>query len=204
MRFSPFIASLVATTAVAQLEAAQIVQQIAPNAKNCAASNTDCRTAEQAAPYLVQAMQDHNIYCVNQMAATIALMAFESVDFQYKHNISPGRPGQGTANMQMAPYNLKYAQSLDGVKDQVAAITTTDGLSDDKLNSILALVTPDEYNFGSGPWFLATQCDQSVRDQLTQNADSGWQAYMGCVGVDASDPGRVAYWTRAKAAFGIK
>ena len=192
-----------AASASAGLDAVTIVQQIAPNANNCPSGNTDCRTAEQAAPFIAEAMVTHQIYSVNQMAAVIALMAYESDDFQYKHNVSPGRPGQGTANMQMAPYNLEYAKSLGGgIGSQVADVTSTDGLSNDRLNAILALVTPDEYNFGSGPWFLATQCPQSVRDELDENADSGFQAYMQCVGTAVTDD-RLAYFARAKTAFGI-
>ncbi|KAJ2962724.1 hypothetical protein NQ176_g10917 [Zarea fungicola] len=136
------------------------------------------------------------------MAAVIALMAFESVDFRYKHNVFPGRPGQGTANMQMANFNLLYAKSIDGVKDKVADITSVNGLSNDRLNAILALVTPDETNFGSGPWFLTTQCGQDVRDALKANIDTGFTAYMSCVGVSVTDD-RKAYLTRAKKAFGL-
>lgn len=203
MHFSA-VSSLVlglATLAAAQLPAAAIVKQIAPNAENCA-DTTECRTAEQAAPFIAQAMYDYGVYTTPEMAAIIALMAFESVDFKYKHNVSPGRPGQGTANMQMANFNLKYAQSIDSLKSQVSQFTTTDGLSTDDLNHILSLVQPDEFNFGSGPWFYSTQCDPSVKQALWQNVDTGFQQYMACVGVTVTDD-RLAYFTRAKAAFGL-
>lgn len=188
--------------AVAQLSAVKIVQEIAPGATSCPSSNSDCRTAAQAAPWIASGMYQYGIFSVNQMAAVISLMAFESDDFKYKHNISPGRPGQGTANMQMAPYNLKYAQQIDALKTKVANYSSTDGLSDDQLNDILALVTPDQYNFASGAWFLKTQCSQDVRDQLDANVDSGFQAYMQCVGTSVTDD-RMAYFTRAKQAFGL-
>ncbi|KAG6021009.1 hypothetical protein E4U41_002636, partial [Claviceps citrina] len=70
------------------------------------------------------------------------------------------------------------------------------------LDRILGLVQPDEYNFGSGPWFLVTQCGPEVREKLRASADEGWAAYMKCVGVEAS-PERTAYFERAKRAFGI-
>lgn len=203
MRFSQVALALgFATLAAAQLDAATIIEEIAPNAKSCD-NSADCRTAKQAAPWIAQSMYENKIFSINQMAAIISLMAFESSDFKYKHNISPGRPGQGTANMQMAEYNLKYAKQLDGVKDKVADISSVDGLSDDKLNEILALVTPDKYNFGSGPWFLKTQCPSDVQSKLDQDIDTGFQAYMECVGVTVDDS-RQAYFDRAKSAFGLK
>lgn len=186
----------------ARLEAVPIIQKIAPGSASCDAAATECRTATQAAPFMVQSMAQYQMYSPNEIAAVLSLMAFESVDFKYKHNVYPGRPGQGTANMQMAKYNLLYAKSLDGVKDKVADINSVDGLSDDRLNEILSLVTPDEFNFGSGPWFLATQCGQDVRDSLKGDIDQGFEAYMGCVGVTVTEE-RKAYLTRAKDAFGL-
>lgn len=190
-----------ATLVAAQLPAAAIVKQIAPGAENCA-DTTECRTAEQAAPFIAQSMYDYKVFTTPEMAAIISLMAFESVDFKYKHNVSPGRPGQGTANMQMANFNLMYAQSIDSIKDQVSQFTTTDGLSSDDLNHILSLVQPDEFNFASGVWFYTTQCDSSVKEALWANVDTGFEKYMECVGVSVTDD-RLAYLTRAKAAFGL-
>lgn len=204
MHFST-AASLVlslATIAAAQLPATPIVKAIAPNAENCA-DTTECRTAEQAAPFIAKSMSDYKIYNVAEMAAIIATMAFESVDFKFKHNVSPGRPGQGTANMQMANFNLAYAQSIDSVKSQVSQFTTTDGLSDDDLNHILSLVQPDEFNFASGAWFYSTHCDASVKAALQANPDDGFSKYLtSCVGTTVTDA-RTAYFDRAKTAFGL-
>lgn len=179
-----------------------VVQHIAPTSNSCEGKLPECRTAKQAAPYLIMGMLQYKINHVNEIASVLALMAFESVDFKYKHNVYPGRPGQGTANMQMAKFNLDYAKQIDGVKDKVANIPSVDGLSPDKLNEILALVQPDEYNFGSGPWFLATQCPADVRDRMKKNADDGFRAHMSCVGVDVTEE-RLAYFQRAKEAFGL-
>lgn len=181
---------------------AAIIKQISPASASCAGATPDCRTADQIAPHAMGAMHHYGLSSSREMAAVLALMAFESADFKYKHNVYPGRPGQGTANMQMPQYNLKYAKSIPAVKGKVANIPSVDGLSADKLNEILGYVTPDEYNFGSGAWFLATQCPGSVRDALRANIDNGFNAYMGCVGVDVT-PERTAYLTRAKQAFGL-
>ncbi|KAK7397541.1 hypothetical protein QQX98_013097 [Neonectria punicea] len=199
---TPFLLLALTNLATCTLNAATIVAEIAPGSESCASDKPDCRTAAQAGPLIAQAMAKYKVYSVQQIAAVIALMAFESGDFAYKHNVSPGRPGQGTANMQMAEYNLMYAKSLDGVKDKVANIQSTDGMSDDELNDLLALVTPDDYNFGSGPWFLMTQCDDSVRDALTKDIDTGFEAYMECIGTSLTDE-RTAYLDRAKEAFGL-
>ncbi|KAL6898934.1 hypothetical protein GGI43DRAFT_73032 [Trichoderma evansii] len=203
MHFST-AASLVlslATLAAAQLPAVPIVKQIAPGAENCA-DTTECRTAEQAAPFIAKSMSDYKIYNVAEMAAIISLMAFESDDFKFKHNVSPGRAGQGTANMQMPNFNLLYAQSIDSIKSQVSQFTTSDGLSNDDLNRILSLVQPDEFNFASGAWFYSTQCDAPVKAALQANPDDGFQKYMACIGTPVTDA-RLAYFTRAKEAFGL-
>ncbi|KAL7628351.1 hypothetical protein AAE478_002553 [Parahypoxylon ruwenzoriense] len=178
--------------------AADIVAEIAPGSKSC--DSTECRTAEQAGPLLATAMAQYGLDHAGQIAAVIALSAFESVDFKFKHNVSPGRPGQGTSNMQMFNFNLKYAQSIDALKGKVAGVD--ENAPDDKKNEVLALVNDDQYNFGSGAWFLTTQCDSGVKDALKAGDDAGFQAYMQCVGVTI-DSGRQAYWDRAKQAFGL-
>lgn len=199
-----FVAALCFGVASASpaFNAAAIVKQISPASASCAGATPDCRTADQVAPHAMSAMYHYGVSSNQEMAAVLALMAFESADFKYKHNVYPGRPGQGTANMQMPQFNLKYAQSIPAVKGRVANFPSVDGLPAEKLNEILGYVTPDEYNFGSGAWFLATQCPGSVRDALKANVDDGFKAYMGCVGVDAT-PERTAYLTRAKQAFGL-
>ncbi|KAI1132485.1 hypothetical protein F5Y10DRAFT_231224 [Nemania abortiva] len=179
--------------------AAGIIGQIAPDSKSCA-SSTECRTNVQAAPFLIDAMAKYGLRAPGQIAAVLALTAYESRNYQYKHNTDPGRPGQGTSNMQMINYNIEYAKSIPELKDKVAAlgdITTTD-----KQNQLLALVNTDEYNFGSGPWFLTTQCSKDVVDGLAAGTDAAFSAYMGCVGVSVTGD-RQAYWTRAKQAFGL-
>lgn len=179
--------------------AAAIVAKIAPGASSCAGSDNECHTAETAAPYLITAMSKYGVTSPGEIAGVLALMAYESVDFKYKHNVSPGRPGQGTANMQMYNYNLEYAQSITELSDKVTALGTIS--SDDQKNQLLALVTVDDYNFGSGPWFYTTKC-ASARSDLEQGTDAGFAAYMSCVGVTVTDD-RNAYWTRAKEAFGL-
>ncbi|KAK6596852.1 hypothetical protein H4I96_09504 [Botrytis cinerea] len=158
---------------------------------------TDCSTAPFPAECatLAQAAKGIAIACgsgeftAGEIGAMIALMSFES----------------GTKNMQMAKYNLQYAQSIPALKEPLAKITTAttvDGLSDDKLNDIRALVLVDEYTWGSTPWFLKTFCDDA-RKSLRTGTVQGWQAYMTCVGVDPTDPARLAYWTKAKASMGF-
>ena len=72
-----------------------------------------------------------------------------------------------------------------------------------QLDAVLALVKTDQYTFHSGAWFLATKCDATVRDGLKKGTDDGFDAYVTrCVGT-ANTPERIAYWKRAKEAFGI-
>ncbi|KAK6855148.1 hypothetical protein PG990_008558 [Apiospora arundinis] len=199
---SLLLAGLAAASPIERRAVVQAVDQIieiSPKSQTCDGSK-DCRTAEQAAPLLIQAFQDYKIYSAGQIAGVLALMAFESVDFKYKHNMSPGRPGQGTANMQMYPNNIKYAAAIPELKSKASAYT--ENSPDDKKNELLALVTDDKYNFGSGPWYLTTQCDKGVQTALAAGDDAGFAAYMKCVGVTVTED-RNAYWQRAKKAFSL-
>lgn len=190
--------------------AATMVQTIATTSTSCAgaAYADECETALQAAPFLIQAFQTYKIYSPAEMSALLSLVAYESGEFKYNRNHfpAPGRPGQGTRNLQMANYNLEYALSIPALKSQAQALApagTTTGLTDDTLNSILALVLPDEYAWASAAWFLTTQCDASVRTQLQSGGQAGWENYLtACVGTSATSD-RQAYWTRANTAFRI-
>ncbi|KAI0098754.1 hypothetical protein GGR51DRAFT_565455 [Nemania sp. FL0031] len=187
------------TAAPAPTNAADQIAVVAPASKSCA-SSTECRTNVQASQPFIDAFTKYNLKAPGQIAAVLALTAFESVNYQYKHNISPGRPGQGTSNMQMISYNIEYANSIPELKSKVAALG--DISTPDKQNQLLALVTDDKYNFGSGPWFLTTKCSKDVVSGLEKGTDEAFAAYMGCVGVTVTDD-RKAYWTRAKQAFNL-
>lgn len=180
--------------------------KIAPTSNTCegAPFPSECMTAEQAAPYLITAMQTYKITSLPEISAILSLIAFETGEFKYNINHYPGRAGQGTRNMQMANYNLLYAQSIPTLSSGLSAITTatsTAGLSDDQLNAIRALVLPDEYSWGSAAWFLTSQC-AGIRSQLQAGGQAGYESYLGCIGTSVTDD-RLAYWTRANAAFGI-
>ena len=104
----------------------------------------------------------------------------------------------------MPNYNLLYAKSIPALSSSLAAITTassTEGLSDDELNAIRALVLPDQYSWGSAAWFLTTQC-ASARAALQAGGQAGYETYLACVGTSATSD-RLAYWTRANSALGI-
>lgn len=181
------------------------ILDISPGSKSCPDTTGECYTAEQAAPYLINAMLKYEIYAPGEIAAVLSLQGLESADYHYRHNVFPGRPGQGTAAMFMPNYVMEYALSIPELKPKVAALTpatTPDGLSNSTLNAILALVTADEYNFAAGAWFLTNKCSAEVRSGLASASDKGWSDYHACIGTPVTDD-RTAYWTRAKAAFGL-
>lgn len=187
--------------------AESILLSIAPSSNTCAGAPfpSECATASQAAPYLITAMQTYNIYSAPEIAAILSLIAFETGEFKYNINHYPGRPGQGTRNMQMLTYNLKYANSVPELQPKVTAITggaAASVLSDTQMNEVLALVTPDQYTWASAAWFVATQCSDSVRSAMQAGGLAGFSAYMTCVGATPTSD-RVAYWNKAAAAFGV-
>ena len=62
--------------------------------------------------------------------------------------------------MQSPDFNAKYAQSLNMSVDQVVS------------------GTDDNASFGSGAWFITTQCDFSVRQGLWGGQVGGWSDYI--------------------------
>lgn len=189
--------------------ATEMVQAIVPDAASCPSTGMnakECVTAAQAVKPLIKAMGSGR-FAAAEIGAMIALMAYETGDFKYNiHHFPTDTAGQGTRNMQMANYNLQYAQSIDALKPAVAKITTattTTGLSDDQKSQILTLVSVDEYTWGSAPWYYDTQCTEDIKGAVKKGDRAGWQAYMKCVGADSTDPKRLAYWTRAKNVMGF-
>jgi len=177
-----------------EVKAISIIEQIMPNSTACKGQKVypnDCRTATQAAPYIIKSFEGAT---AGEMAAMLALMAIESAELKYKHNVEPGVPGQGTVNMMMYKFVEPYAILHHGA-EAVAAKTNE--------SEVLDMVTPDEYNFGSARWFLQTQCTQEQQSKLKCGSEAGWKAYMDCIGVNATHPERVEYWERAKKAFGL-
>jgi hypothetical protein len=188
--------------------AAEMLLVIAPASGSCsgASAANECATNIDAAPFLIKAMVDYGITSPPEIAAVLSLIAYEAGDFKYNinHYPAPGRPGQGTRNMQMPNYNLMYARSIPALASKLSAITTatsTSGLSDDQLNAIRALVLPDNYSWASAVWFLTSQC-ASTRPALQAGGQAGYAAYLSCVGTGATAD-RLAYWTRANTALGI-
>ncbi|KAK4143289.1 uncharacterized protein C8A04DRAFT_29107 [Dichotomopilus funicola] len=179
------------TTSSSGVDLAKAIAAVMPSANSCSGADfpDECRTAEQAAPFISKACADLSN---GECAATVAVMGLESGDLKFKHNVSPGRPGQGTANMMQIDFITKYATDLFGAGK----------VSGKAPNDILALVTPDATNFGSAAWFLKTQCP-NVRDTLKAGTDQGWLAFNECIGVSGASGDRMAYWTRAKQAFNL-
>ncbi|KAH7016291.1 uncharacterized protein B0I36DRAFT_298607 [Microdochium trichocladiopsis] len=208
-------ALLVDTTTAASLErradlvAADIVAQIAPSSKTCADAR-QCRTNVQVGTAMVEAFQAYDIYEPVAMASILALIALESVEFRYKRNLQSTNPaqeqefhwGQGTSNMQVYKYNLEFAKSFNKLKGQVIPGDTMEAK-----NRVLDLVTADEYNFKSGPWFYAKQADcapaREAAKGVKPNVDDVYQAHMKCVGVDTNNDERRKYWDAAKKAFNL-
>ncbi|OKL56820.1 hypothetical protein UA08_07963 [Talaromyces atroroseus] len=175
------------------------ILSIAPNSSTCANPPAvgECATAEQAAPAISASFSTYSVDSRAEQAALVALMAFETLDFRYNRNHFPGVAGQGTRNMQSPTYNDKYAASIPALSEQYASATGN-------VTAILdLLVADDSYDFGSAAWFLTTQCSDSVRAELQQGSESGWEGYItSCVGTTVTDE-RKDYWLKAVDVLGV-
>ncbi|KAF4263768.1 hypothetical protein CNMCM8812_006497 [Aspergillus fumigatus] len=174
------------------------IETIAPKSKSCADAPApgECATSEQAAANIAKSFETYKVTSAAEQAAVIGLMAFESLDFEYNRNHFPGVAGQGTRNMQSPAFNAKYAASLPALADKLKDV------SGDPAGVLDLLLSNEEYDFGSGAWFLTTQCSQDVRSELQSGSQGGWEKYINsCVGTDANEE-RKAYWMRAVQALG--
>lgn len=97
----------------------------------------------------------------------------------------------------MPDYNLKYAESIPELASELDDIR-------DQPDKVLDLLLEDEmYDFGSGAWFLTSQCEESVRDALRKGDEQGWREYISqCVGTTVTDA-RKGYWEKAKEALAV-
>ncbi|KAI9651047.1 hypothetical protein NHQ30_001084 [Ciborinia camelliae] len=188
-----------------------VINIISPDALSSCVGATyeffnECATVAHAADSISYAVSGQD-FQVGELGAIIALMAFESGDFKYNvHHFPSANAGQGTRNMQMPGYNLQYARSIPELAGPLANITTansTANLSSDALDQILNLVADDKYTWGSAGWYLKTQCPGSVRNGLAGASDEAWDAYLSCVGENATNTKLQGYWTRAKAALNL-
>ncbi|KAL0938871.1 uncharacterized protein CTRU02_205481 [Colletotrichum truncatum] len=188
-----------------------VILKVAPKSASCAGVTDfaeECATADEAVKFLPDALDKYNITSPGEIAGVLSLMALETGEFRFERNHfpKPGRPGQGTRNLQMPKYNLIYARSFPELKekaDDIAGCTTdANTLPDDKKNAILDLVLPDQYSWGSAAWFLATQCDAKTREGLKEGTIRGYTLYMDCIGT-ALDDDREKYWVAAKQALNV-
>ena len=164
----------------------------------------ECADAARAAPAISASFKKYGITTPGEQAALIAIMVFETGGFKYsKNHFSPEgpRPGQGTRNMQMLPFNLKYAN------DVLPAETASTAVAAGGDAVTAALNADDETSFGSAAWFLTTaqpdKCTQQIRDGLAAGTKVGWDAYLTQCVETTPDPTRDVPWTAAKAALGV-
>ena len=165
---------------------------IAPTSGTCAGAPfpNECSTAAQTLPHINNAFHKYGITHPSVQAALLSLMAYETQDFKYNKNHFPGRPGQGTRNMQSAAFNAKYATAL-GKNAAGDPQTVADQVEGD-----------DDASFGSAAWFLTTQCPFAIRQGMWGGSETGWESYLSsCVGTSV-DGGRREYWQRAVKALG--
>lgn len=98
----------------------------------------------------------------------------------------------------MPPFNLEYADSIPGLADRLGPVR------DDPDAVLELLLSDEEYDFGSGAWFLTSQCSSGVREALRTGSEDGWKRYVSeCVGTTVTED-RKAYWRRAAKALGVE
>jgi len=97
---------------------------IAPASAFCTGASfpSECSTVSHALPFINRAFNKYNVTSAYERTAVLSLIAFETDSFRYSRNHYPGRPGQGTRNMQMSEFNLEYAYSNKELRWKVRKI----------------------------------------------------------------------------------
>lgn len=174
--------------------AISILETIAPTSNTCdnAPLAGDCATASQAAAPIIASFTQYSITTAPEQAALLSWMAFESLDFKYDHNVSPGTPGQGCRNMMMPGFVKKYAAVVQGADASSSDPATV-------LNSVIAAGG----DWGAAAWFYNTQCSDAIKNGVKTGGKAGWEAWItGCVQTTVTDA-RTQYWQRAAQALGM-
>ncbi|KAF4589059.1 hypothetical protein GQ602_002948 [Ophiocordyceps camponoti-floridani] len=133
----------------------------------------------------------------------------ESVNFRFMRNQSPGRAGQGTVNMQMCNFNLKWARELnkDSFPNVTAEINCPEKECKNKAtcDQVLDTVLETERGqFSSLAWFYDTQCNEPLIKEALRNDVSACSDYLKkCIGVDPNNEDRVSRNDKAFKAFGV-
>lgn len=192
--------------------AAAILSKVAPTAGQYDSGfENECATVVQAATGLTAAMSQYKIFNTAEISVLLALVAYESGDFKYNvHHFPSANPGQGTRNMQNFEFNLQYAQHIaetnTTLATQLKTITNgaTSGFTNDQMNQVLALVTPDEFTWASAAWYYTSQpgCQPQIGNAVQTQGHAGYAAYLACVGTTMTED-RMPAWVAAREAFGL-
>ncbi|KAJ2559663.1 hypothetical protein EV175_000237 [Coemansia sp. RSA 1933] len=171
---------------------------------SCSAATyaSECATNSRAVTAINNALTKYQITGRGEAVAVIAVMAYESDSWLYNINHNPGRPGQGTRNMQMYNFNSEYAQLLYPTQASAALASGTSG-SDAQENAVLDLVLGDDDSFGSGFWYLVNHASSyyNSADKLRDGNSADFQDYVvNGVGASWTDD-RLTTWTTINSAL---
>lgn len=182
------------TYAAKSLITADVLKKIAPTSATCAGATfpEECSTADDAVSLLNAAFTQYEVTDPWEITAVLSLMIFETEGFKYAKNHFPGRPGQGTRNMQMWNFNWEYALSITasddvalstavGNQDKAAITADPNALADELKNNVLNLLLQEpEAAWGSGAWYLKTHCAEA-RPTIQKGGAAALTAYLACV-----------------------
>lgn len=170
-----------------------------------------CRTNKEALTPINDAMTKYKITTRGEAVGLLALMIFESAEFN--KSINDNLSGQGTYNMQSFRYNYQYGKEVNRKEfDKIYKVFPIDNpeeiqkqyykdptqIPQDKKNGMvwyLAVVLNDADCFGSAMWYLSTIASDQ-RDSLVKGTSEAYQDYI-TKGVNAPwDKRRGDIWNR--------
>ncbi|KAJ2724789.1 hypothetical protein GGI07_001750 [Coemansia sp. Benny D115] len=114
----------------------------------------ECAPNSRAVVAINNAIAKYGVTGRGEIAALIALMAYESADWQYNINHFPGRPGQGTRAMLMYNFIEQYSKQVHA--QDAGKVLAAGAGTDASKNSVRSLVLNDNDSFGAAFWYLVT------------------------------------------------
>lgn len=150
-----------------------MVTQFAPGTHNCTSKKTECLTTAEVSSMSAIAYKDWQVPNRNALAAILATISFESLDFKYCMNLA--HPDmQGTYSQISLPNLIKYGASLHPPRNGSSTNTTSDK------PFIQSLCNNKQIAFETGFWyFMKGDYPASVRDAVEKKgSDAAYTDYV--------------------------
>ena len=152
---------------------AAVISKVAPNSTSCDGASpklkSQCATADQAAQPFLDSFKTYNISSVNEVAAILSLVAYETGELRYDYHEFPApTPGACTRSIfGEVSYTAAYAASIPALAANATLIQGAKAGDNSSLDAVCAALTSNpDWDFGAPSWFLSNVCPAYIQAAL--------------------------------------